>query len=125
MIKEIINTTEAPAAVGPYVQAVKAGGMIYCSGQLGINPETGELGADIEAQTKQTMENLGKVLKEAGSDYNKIVKTTIFLADMKDFAVVNEIYKNYFKGAYPARSCVQIAMLPKNGLVEIECIAAE
>lgn len=84
MIKEIINTTEAPAAVGPYVQAVKA-----------------------------------------GSDYNKIVKTTIFLADMKDFAVVNEIYKNYFTGAYPARSCVQIAMLPKNGLVEIECIAAE
>ena len=125
MEKVIINTTEAPAAVGPYVQAVKTGGMIYCSGQLGLDPKTGNLSENIEAQTKQSMENLGKVLKEAGSDYSKIIKTTIFLADMNDFSVVNEIYKSYFGESYPARSCVQVAKLPKDGLVEIECIAAE
>ena len=125
MEKVIINTTEAPAAVGPYVQAVKTGGMIYCSGQLGLDPTTGNLRENIEAQTKQSMENLGKVLKEAGSDYSKIIKTTIFLADMNDFSVVNEIYKGYFGESYPARSCVQVAKLPKDGLVEIECIAAE
>ncbi len=125
MEKVIINTTEAPAAVGPYVQAVKIGGMIYCSGQLGLDPKTGNLRENIEAQTKQSMENLGKVLKEAGSDYSKIIKTTIFLADMNDFSVVNEIYKSYFGESYPARSCVQVAKLPKDGLVEIECIAAE
>jgi 2-iminobutanoate/2-iminopropanoate deaminase len=125
MKKVIINTTEAPAAVGPYVQAVKTGGMIYCSGQLGLDPKTGDLRENIETQTKQSMENLGKVLKEAGSDYSKIVKTTIFLADMNDFSVVNEIYKSYFGESYPARSCVQVAKLPKDGLVEIECIAVE
>jgi 2-iminobutanoate/2-iminopropanoate deaminase len=125
MEKIIINTSEAPAAVGPYVQAVKANGMIYCSGQLGLDPKTGELENGVEAQARRSMENLGKVLKEVGSDYSKIVKTTIFLADMDSFSVVNDVYKSFFKEAYPARSCVQAAKLPKDGLVEIECIAIE
>ena len=97
MAKEIIHTDDAPKAVGPYVQAVKTGGVIYCSGQLG--------------------------LKEAVSSYGKVIKTSIFLADMDDFAVVNEVYKSYFDGEFPARSCVQVAKLPLGGLVEIECIA--
>ena len=123
MAKEIIATTNAPGAVGPYVQAVKVNGMVYCSGQLGLNPADGKLAEGVEAQAHQSLKNLGAVLKEAGSDYSKIVKTTIFLADMNDFAKVNEIYKSYFGEEYPARSCVQVAKLPLGGLVEVECIA--
>lgn len=123
MARETIHTEQAPAAVGPYVQAVKAGGMIYCSGQLGLNPEDGTLAEGVEAQAHQSLKNLGAVLKAAGSDYGKIVKTSIFLADIGDFAVVNEVYKAYFQGDFPARSCVEVANLPKGGLVEIECIA--
>lgn len=123
MKKEIIQTENAPKALGPYVQAVKTGGTIYCSGQLGINPADGKLGEDVKEQAHFSMRNLGAVLKEAGSDYGKIVKTSIFLADMEDFTAVNEIYESYFDGVYPARSCVQVARLPKDGLVEIDCIA--
>lgn len=123
MARETIHTENAPKAVGPYVQAVKTGGMIYCSGQLGLNPADGKLAEGVEAQAHQSLKNLGAVLKEAGSDYSKIVKTSIFLADMEDFAVVNEVYKSYFEGAFPARSCVQVEKLPLGGLVEIECIA--
>lgn len=123
MARETIHTEQAPAAVGPYVQAVKAGGMIYCSGQLGLNPEDGTLAEGVEAQAHQSLKNLGAVLKAAGSDYGKIVKTSIFLADIGDFAVVNKVYKAYFQGDFPARSCVEVANLPKGGLVEIECIA--
>jgi len=123
MARETIHTEQAPAAVGPYVQAVKVGGMIYCSGQLGLNPEDGTLAEGVEAQAHQSLKNLGAVLKAAGSDYGKIVKTSIFLADIGDFAVVNEVYKTYFDGDFPARSCVEVANLPKGGLVEIECIA--
>lgn len=123
MARETIHTDNAPKAVGPYVQAVKAGGMIYCSGQLGLNPADGTLAEGVEAQAHQSMKNLGAVLKEAGSGYSKIVKTSIFLADIADFAVVNEVYQSYFEGAFPARSCVEVANLPKGGLVEIECIA--
>lgn len=123
MARESIFTENAPKAVGPYVQAVKTGGMIYCSGQLGINPAEGKLAEGVEAQAHFSMKNLGAVLQEAGSGYSKIVKTSIFLADMDDFAVVNEVYKSYFDGEYPARSCVQVAKLPLGGLVEIECIA--
>lgn len=125
MAKEIIATTNAPGAVGPYVQAVKVNGMVFCSGQLGIDPAAGKLPEGVEAQAHQSMKNMGAILKEAGSDYSKVIKTTIFLADMDDFAKVNEIYKSYFDGEYPARSCVQVAKLPLGGLVEIECIAAE
>ena len=123
MARETIHTEQAPAAVGPYVQAVKVGGMIYCSGQLGLNPEDGTLAEGVEAQAHQSLKNLGAVLKAAGSDYGKIVKTSIFLADIGDFAVVNEVYKTYFDGEFPARTCVEVANLPKGGLVEIECIA--
>ena len=123
MAKEIIATNNAPGAVGPYVQAVKVNGMVYCSGQLGINPAEGKLAEGVEAQAHFSMKNLGAVLQKAGSGYGKIVKTSIFLADMGDFAVVNEVYKSYFDGEYPARSCVQVAKLPLGGLVEIECIA--
>ena len=123
MAKEIIVTTNAPGAVGPYVQAVKVNGMVYCSGQLGIDPAVGKMPEGVEAQAHCSMKNMGAILKEAGSDYSKIVKTTIFLADMNDFAKVNEIYKSYFGEEYPARSCVQVAKLPLGGLVEVECIA--
>ena len=123
MEKEIISTGNAPGAVGPYVQAVKANGMVYCSGQLGIDPATGKLSETVEEQAHCSMKNIGAILKEAGSDYGRIVKTTIFLTDIHDFAKVNEIYKSYFDGQYPARSCVQVAGLPLGGLVEVECIA--
>ena len=123
MAKEIIATTNAPGAVGPYVQAVKVNGMVYCSGQLGIDPAVGKMPEGVEAQAHCSMKNMGAILKEAGSDYSKIVKTTIFLADMNDFAKVNEIYKSYFGEEYPARSCVQVAKLTLGGLVEVECIA--
>lgn len=123
MAKEIIATTNALGAVGPYVQAVKVNGMVYCSGQLGIDPAVGKMPEGVEAQAHCSMKNMGAILKEAGSDYSKIVKTTIFLADMNDFAKVNEIYKSYFGEEYPARSCVQVAKLPLGGLVEVECIA--
>lgn len=123
MAREVVATTKAPGAVGPYVQAVKANGMVYCSGQLGIDVSVGKLAEGIEAQAHCSMKNLGEILKEAGSDYQQIVKTTIFLADMSDFATVNKIYESYFGGQYPARSCFQVAALPLGGLVEIECIA--
>ncbi len=123
MSKEIIATTHAPGAVGPYVQAIQCGGMVYCSGQLGIDVAVGKLAPTLEEQAHFSMQNMGAILAEAGSGYSKIVKTTIFLTNMADFSKVNEIYKSYFDGAYPARSCVQVAALPLGGLVEIECIA--
>ena len=123
MAKEVIHTDKAPAAVGPYIQAAKTGGMVYCSGQLGLDPKTGQLPEGVEAQARQAMKNMGAVLEAAGSGYDKVVKTTIFLADMDDFAAVNAIYEFYFDGNFPARSCVEAARLPKGGLVEVECIA--
>ena len=123
MKKEIIATTNAPGAVGPYVQAIKANGMVYCSGQLGIDPTVGKMPETVEEQARCSMNNMGAILKEAGSDYSQIVKTTIFLTNMEDFAKVNEIYKSYFGDSYPAPSCVQVAKLPLGGLVEVECIA--
>ena len=124
MAKTVINASKAPAAVGPYVHAVKAGDAVYTSGKLGLDPESGELLEGIEAQTEQALKNLGVVLEAAGLSYGNVVKTTVFLADMNDFAVVNGIYAKYFTGEAPARSCVQVAKLPKGGLVEVEAIAA-
>ena len=124
MIRRIISD-KAPAAVGPYVHAVEAGNTIYCSGQLGLIPETGELPEGIEAQTVQSLENLGLVLKDAGYDFSNIVKTMIFLDNIDDFGTVNEIYGRYFDEFKPARSCVQVGKIPKGGLVEIECIAVK
>lgn len=123
MAKEIIFTPKAPKVVGPYVQAIKSNGMVYCSGQLGINVESGNLAEGVEAQAHCSMKNLGAVLEAAGSSYKNVVKTLIFLTDMSDFAAVNKIYESYFEGDFPARSCVQVAKLPLGGLVEIECVA--
>ena len=118
-----IHTDKAPAAVGPYSQAVVSGGLVYTSGQIAINPATNTVEADtIQAQTEQVMQNLGAVLEAAGSSYADAVKTTCFLADMNDFAAFNEIYGKYFT-ALPARSCVAVKTLPKNVLVEVEVIA--
>ncbi|MBE6773239.1 MAG: RidA family protein [Ruminococcaceae bacterium] len=118
-----VSTTKAPAAIGPYSQAILTGNMLYTSGQLGINPENGELeGNDITSQAEQVMKNLGAVLQEGGSDFNNIVKTTCFLADMADFAAFNAVYSKYITSA-PARSCVAVKTLPKNALVEVEAIA--
>ncbi len=123
MAKEIVFTEQAPKAVGPYVQAVKEGNIVYCSGQLGIDVDAGGLAEGVEAQAHCSMKNLGAVLEASGSSYKKVLKTLIFLTDMNDFAAVNKIYESYFDGDYPARSCVQVAALPLGGLVEIECVA--
>lgn len=123
MSKAVVHTQAAPAAIGPYSQAVQAGSMVFASGQLGLNPATGELASGVEAQADQAMRNLGEILKQAGMSYANIVKTTVFVVDLNDFSIVNSVYQRYFEKAFPARSCVQVAALPKNALVEIECIA--
>lgn len=123
-MKTIINTTNAPAPIGPYNQAVKAGNFLFVSGQIAINPQTGDLvTGDIPSETTLVMENLKAILTEAGADFSSVVKTTIFLKDMGNFAVVNEIYGSYFTGNFPARETVQAAALPKNVNVEISVIA--
>ncbi|WP_077533953.1 RidA family protein [Massiliimalia massiliensis] len=120
---EKVYTKNAPDAIGPYSQAVKCGGMLFTSGQIAINPASGEVEvATIEAQTEQVMKNLGAVLEEAGSSYEKVVKTTCFLSDMADFAAFNQVYGKYMTEK-PARSCVAAKQLPKNVLVEVEVIA--
>lgn len=124
-MKKTINAPKAPAAVGPYVHAVEANGLIFTSGQIGLIPETGELQEGIEAQTHQVFKNLTAVLEAAGSDLDNAVKTSVFLDDINDFGKVNEIYAEYFKGETPARSCVEVAKLPKGALVEIEVIAVK
>ncbi len=124
MAKKVINAPKAPAAVGPYVHAVQAGGLVYASGQLGLIPETGLLPEGIVAQTEQSLKNVGAVLEAAGLSYEDVVKTTVFIKDMNDFATVNEIYARFFIGEAPARSCVEVARLPKDALVEVEVIAA-
>lgn len=118
-----IETKNAPAAIGPYSQAISAGGFIYVSGQIPLNPETGTIdGAGIEAQSEQAIKNLDCILKEAGADFSKVVKTTCFLKNIADFAAFNAVYEKYFVSK-PARSCFEVAALPKNALVEIEAIA--
>jgi len=123
-MKQSITTKNAPAAIGPYSQAVKAGSFVFLSGQLGINPQTNEfVEGGISGQAEQIFKNIQAVLAEAGLDFEQVVKTTVFLADMADFAVLNTIYAQYFKEPYPARSAVAVRTLPKNALVEIEVIA--
>lgn len=124
-MKQSINANNAPAAVGPYVHAVAAGELIFTSGQLGLIPESGQLPEGVEAQTHQALKNLSAVLEAAGSDLDHVVKTTVFLDNINDFGAVNAIYAEYFKGEVPARSCVEVAKLPKGGLVEIEAIAVK
>lgn len=123
-MKEIITTEDAPAAIGPYSQAVKTGNMVFCSGQIPIDPKTGEfVSDDVGEQTHQVLKNLSAVLDAAGTDLHNVVKTTVFLADMNDFTAMNEVYAEYFRENKPARATVQAARLPKDARVEIECIA--
>lgn len=121
----IITAPNAPAAVGPYCHAKLAGNTLYTSGQLGLIPATGELPQGVEAQASQALDNLSAVLAAAGMTCADVVKTTVFLADMGDFAAINAIYAKYFPGEAPARSCVQVAALPKGGLFEIEAVAVK
>lgn len=120
-----ISTTNAPAAIGPYSQALTAGNMTFVSGQIPVNPATGEMPATIEEQATQALTNLKAVLAAAGLEMSNVIKTAVFLADLKDFPVVNRIYESFFEAPYPARSCVQVAGIPKGALVEIECIAVK
>lgn len=123
-MKEVIHSTLAPKAIGPYSQAIATNDLVFVSGQLGIDASTGEFkGTDIHSQTTQSMENIKAILKEAGLGMDSVVKTTILLKSLDDFAVVNEIYGSYFKEPYPARATFQVAKLPKDALVEIEAIA--
>ncbi|PDW12811.1 reactive intermediate/imine deaminase [Helicobacter pylori] len=123
-MKEVIHSTLAPRAIGPYSQAIATNDLVFVSGQLGIDASTGEFkGTDIHSQTTQSMENIKAILKEAGLGMDSVVKTTILLKSLDDFAVVNEIYGSYFKEPYPARATFQVAKLPKDALVEIEAIA--
>ncbi|MBO5509670.1 MAG: RidA family protein [Lachnospiraceae bacterium] len=123
-MKKIISTSKAPAAIGPYSQAIVVGDMVYTSGMIPIIPETGELETgDIKAQANQAIKNLVTLLEEAGSDAASVVKTTVFIKDMNDFAAVNEVYAAYFTENFPARSCVEVARLPKDVKIEIEAVA--
>jgi 2-iminobutanoate/2-iminopropanoate deaminase len=127
MSRDVIQTPQAPAPVGPYNQAIRASGvMVFCSGQIALDPATGQIvgEGDVAKETEQVMQNLEAVLTAAGATWADVVKTTVFLADMNDFATVNAIYARYFDEATaPARACVQVAKLPKNGQVEVDCIA--
>ena len=122
-MKKIIATNGAPAAIGPYSQAVELNGTVFVSGQLPVNPVTGEMPQGIEAQTRRALENIGAILEAAGLTYNDVVKTTVLLADMADFAAMNAVYAEFFTQDKPARVCFQAAALPKNALVEIDAVA--
>jgi len=123
-VKETISTENAPGAIGPYSQAVRTGNLVFCSGQIPIDPATGEfVSNDVAEQTRQVLKNLSAVLEAAGTDLNNVVKTTVFLADMNDFTAMNEIYAEFFSDNKPARATVQAARLPRDARVEIECIA--
>lgn len=125
-MKKVINTQAAPAAIGPYSQAIEAGNLVYTSGQLPIDPATGAFPeGGIKAQTRQSLTNVEAVLKAAGLDMNAVVKTTVFLADMADFADMNSVYSEFFAEPFPARSAVAVKTLPKGALVEIEVVAAK
>jgi 2-iminobutanoate/2-iminopropanoate deaminase len=125
-MKQIISTKDAPAAIGPYSQAIRIGNLVFLSGQLGIDPETGNFAAaSVDGQAVQVFKNIRAVLTEAGLTLDNVVKTTVFLADISDFATVNEVYARHFSEPYPARSAFAVKTLPKNALVEIEVVAAD
>lgn len=124
MSKMVVSTDKAPKAIGPYSQAIKSGGMIFCSGQVGLDPVSGQIvEGGVEAEARRAMDNLRAVLESAGSGFDAVVKVTIYLADMADFAKVNAVYGAYFKAEPPARATVAVAGLPKGALVEIDCVA--
>ena len=123
---EAIHTEKAPKAIGPYSQAIKVGNMVFASGQIPVDPATGEFAeGGIKGQTRQSLTNAQAILKEAGTDLSKVIKTTVFLSDMGNFAAMNEVYAEFFQQPYPARSAVAVKTLPKGALVEIECIAVK
>lgn len=122
-MKEAISTQKAPSAIGPYSQGIKAGSLVITSGQLPLDPATGAFPEGIEAQTRQSLTNCKAVLEAGGATMDKVVKTTVFLKDMNDFAAMNGVYATFFEGACPARSAVEVARLPKDARIEIECIA--
>ena len=123
MKREVIQTNNAPGAIGPYSQGIAVGDFVYTSGQIPLNPSTGELVTDIKLATKQSMENVKAILESAGTSLDNVIKTSIFLKDLNDFTAVNEVYGTYFTENPPARSCVQVAKLPMDAVVEIEVIA--
>lgn len=123
-MREVINSKKAPAAIGPYSQAVKVNGFLFISGQLPMDPETMEIvDGDIQQQTKQSIENIKAILEEAGLNLNNVIKTTVFIKDMEDFSKINEVYGSYFNENKPARACIEVARIPKDAGVEIEAIA--
>ena len=125
-MKTIISTSQAPAAIGPYAQAVENNGLVITSGQLPIDPATGAFPEGIQAQTRQSLTNVKAILTEAGTDMDRVLKTTVFLSDMNNFAAMNEVYATFFtEGSYPSRSAVEVVRLPKDALVEIEVIATK
>ena len=117
-----ISTDKAPAAIGPYSQAIKSGNMLFCSGQIPVDPETGIIPEGVKAQAEQALTNVKNLIAAAGSSIENVIKTTVFIKDMNDFAVINEIYAKYFTEPFPARSCVEVARLPKDVLLEVEAI---
>jgi len=121
-MKQAIHTDQAPQAIGPYSQAVKAGNLLFTSGQLGLDPATGQFPEGVAEQAKQSLQNVKAIVEAAGATMGDIIKTTVFLKDMNDFATVNEVYASFFELPYPARSAVEVARLPKDALVEIEVI---
>lgn len=124
-MKTAISTTKAPAAIGPYSQAIEINGMVYTSGVIPVVPATGEIPEGVEAQADQAIGNLAALLEAAGTSTDNVIKTTVFIKDMNDFGKINEIYAKYFTGTYPARSCVEVARLPKDVLIEIEAVAVK
>lgn len=123
-MKEQISTDKAPAAIGPYSQAIKCNGLVFVSGQLAIDPESGEVTGDVKEQTKTVLINLSAILEAAGTGLSNVLKTTVYLDDIGDFAAMNEVYATFFTDAPPARAAFEVAKLPKNALVEIEAVAA-
>ena len=122
-MKNVISTDKAPAAIGPYSQAIEVNGMVYTSGIIPVVPETGEIPEGSVEQAKQALKNLSNLLQAAGSSMDKVVKTTVFIKEMNDFGAINEVYQTFFTDAYPTRSCVEVARLPKDVMLEIEAIA--
>ena len=122
-MKKVIATDKAPAAIGPYSQAIEIGNFVFTSGQIPVNPATGEIPEGVEAQAEQAFTNIRELLAAAGTSIDNVIKTTVFIKDMNDFGKINEIYAKYFTGSYPVRSCVEVARLPKDVLIEIEAIA--
>ena len=122
-MKDVIATDKAPAAIGPYSQAIRVGNLVYTSGVIPVDPATGAIAEGSAAQAEQAFMNLTNLLEAAGTDASKVVKTTVFIKEMNDFGAINEVYAKYFPEPYPARSCVEVARLPKDVMLEIECIA--